>query len=110
MDENIFESGLAHAERLDFSRECLYDFGNEVVSIFNFEAHTLVHDGGIDLKLSANAIGQRLWIAGLQQNYIASNFAGQGFGRSERYQVAFVQDGEAVAALGFFHQMGGDDD
>ena len=30
--------------------------------------------------------------------------------RTQGDQLAFVQDGEAVAALGFFHQVSGDDD
>lgn len=80
------------------------------MSIFNFEADLVVHDGGIDLKLAANAVGQGLRVARFQQNDVAADLAGESLGRAERYQVAFVQNDEAVAAFGFLHQVGGDND
>src|SRR5208337_1569847 len=79
------------------------------MSIFNFQADLIVHDGGIDVKLAADVAGQGLRVARFEQNDVAADFAGEGLGRAERYQVAFVQDGEAVAAFGLFHQVGGDD-
>src|ERR1035437_7625260 len=80
------------------------------MSVFNFEADVVVHNRGIDVELRANAIGQSLRVACFQENYVAADLAGQGLGRAQRYQTAFVQDGEAVAAFGFFHQVRGDDD
>src|ERR1035441_3188907 len=80
------------------------------ISIFNFEADVLVHDSRIDVKLGANFLGEGLRIARFQQDYIASNLAGKRLGRAEGNQVAFVQNGQAIAAFGFFHQMSGNDD
>src|SRR5208282_2866755 len=110
MDKNVFESRFAHAQRLYLSRKRLDYVGDEAVSIFNFQANLVVHDRGTYMELVANALRQRLRVARFEQDYVASDLAGQGFGRAERYQVAFVQDGETVAAFGFFHQVSGDND
>src|ERR1035437_3043596 len=80
------------------------------MSVFNFEADVVVDNRGIDVELRVNAIGQSLRVACFQENYVAADLAGQGLGRAQRYQTAFVQDGEAVAAFGFFHQVSGNDD
>src|SRR5258706_4711114 len=79
------------------------------MSIFNFEADPVVHDGGIEVKGIADAVGQSLRITRFEQNNVAANLTGERLGRSQRHQVAFVQYGEAVAAFGFFHQVRGDD-
>ncbi len=47
---------------------------------------------------------------GVQQNDVAADFVFQVRGRAQRHQFAFIQDGEAIATLGFFHQVRGDDD
>lgn len=108
MNKYIFQRRFAHAERLNFSGESFDYFRHEVVPVFNFEADVFVHNGGIDLKLIANAFGQRLRVARFEQNDVAADLAGQRFRRAERYQIAFIQDGETIAALGFFHQVSGD--
>ena len=46
----------------------------------------------------------------LEQNHVAADFVLQFRGRAQRDQLALVQDGEAVAALGFFHQVSGHND
>jgi len=43
------------------------------MSIFNFEADLMVHDGGIDVKLVADAVGQSFRVARFEQNYIAAD-------------------------------------
>src|SRR5258707_15329316 len=78
------------------------------MSIFNFEADPVVHDGGIEVKGIADAVGQSLRITRFEQNNVAANLTGERLGRSQRHQVAFVQYGEAVAAFRFFHQVRGD--
>src|ERR1700723_874337 len=75
MNEYIFQRRLADAQRLNFSWEGFDHVGDEAMSIFDFEAHLLVHNGSIEAKLIANLIGQRLRIAGFQQNYVAADFA-----------------------------------
>ena len=49
-------------------------------------------------------------VARFEQNDVAADLAGQCLGRAQRHQIAFIQNGEPVAAFGFFHQVGGDDD
>jgi hypothetical protein len=51
-----------------------------------------------------------LRVARFEQDDVAADLAGQCLGRAERHQVAFIQDGQPVAAFGFFHQVGGHDD
>ncbi len=80
------------------------------MSVFNFETDVVVHNRRVDLKSVTNALGEGLRIAGFEQNDVASDLAGEGFGRAEGYQVAFIQNGEAVATFGLFHQVGRDDD
>ena len=55
-------------------------------------------------------VSQRLRVARFEQNHIAADFAGQGLRRAQRHQISFVQNGEPIAAFGFFHQMSRDDD
>ena len=104
-DEDVFEGRLAYTERLDFSRKGFDHVGDETVSVFDFEANLVVHDGGIDLKFCANAVGERLRILSLQQNYVASDLPRQGVGRAECHQVALVQDSEPVASFRLLHQV-----
>ena len=80
------------------------------MSVFNFEADLLIHHGGIDMKLVADAVGQRLRVARFEQNHVAADLAGQCLGRAQRYEIAFIQDRQPVATFGFFHQVRGDDD
>src|ERR1039457_1976701 len=80
------------------------------MSVFNLDAYPVVHDRRIDLKLGVNAVGQRLRVARFKQNYIASDLASQSFGSAKSHKVAFVQNREAAATFGFFHQVGGHDD
>src|SRR5258708_6072831 len=69
------------------------------MSIFNFEADPVVHDGGIEVKGIADAVGQSLRITRFEQNNVAANLTGERLGRSQRHQVAFVHFGELDAAL-----------
>src|SRR5580700_1055460 len=46
MYEHILQRRLAHAERLNFSRESLDYFRHEVMSVFNFEPDVFAHDSG----------------------------------------------------------------
>ncbi len=80
VNENVFEGGLAHAKRLDLSGKGFDHVGDEAMSVFDFEADLVVHDGGVDLKLVANAVSQELRVAGFEQNYVATDFAREGFG------------------------------
>src|ERR1700675_1891230 len=105
MNENILQRRLAHAKRLDFSRKSLDHVWNEAMTIFYFKPYLFVHDRGLDLKLRADALGQALRIACFKQNYVASDFSRQGFGSPQSYQVAFIQNGEAVTAFRLFHQV-----
>ena len=82
MDEDVFEGGLADAQRLDLSGKCFDYIGDEAMSIFNFEADLMVHDGGIDVKFVVDAVGQGLRIARFEQNYVAADLARQGLWRS----------------------------
>ena len=110
VDEDVFQRGLADAEGLNFAGKGFDDVGDKAMAVLDFEADLLVHDGGIDMEFAANLSCQRLWIAGFQEDYIAADFSGERFGCAESDEVALVQDGEAIAALGFFHEMGSDDD
>ena len=60
------------------------------------------------METAADVVGQRSGVVrGIEHDYVAADFAFQFCGRAQRDQVAFIQDGEAVAAFGFFHQMRG---
>src|SRR6266536_2082284 len=110
MNEDVFQCRLAHAERLDLSREGLDYVGHKAMSAFDLQAYVSVHYAGVDLELTANAIGQPLRIPRFEQDHIPANFTRQFFRRAQRHQVAFVEDGQPVAAFRFLHQVGSDDD
>ncbi len=110
MDENIFQRWLTHAQRLNFPGECFDYIRHKAMSIFNFQADLIVHHGGIDMKLAANAVCECLRLACFEQNNVASDFAREDLRRPEGDKVTFIQNGEAVAAFGFFHQVSSDDD
>ena len=48
-------------------------------------------------------------MGGIEQDHVAADFTFQLRGRAQGHQVAFIHDGEAVTALGFFHEMRGDE-
>src|SRR5580700_3047523 len=110
VNEHILQRRLAHAERLNFSRERLDHFRHEVMSVFNFQPDVFVHDSGVDLKLIANTFSQRLRITRFEQNYVAADLAGQRLWCAESYQIPFIQNSKTIAAFRFFHQVRGDDD
>ena len=50
------------------------------MSVFDFEADLIIHDGGVDLKFAANAVGQGLRVARFEQNDVASDLASERLG------------------------------
>src|SRR5271166_4186823 len=80
------------------------------MSVFDFEADVVVHDGGVDLKPQANAVGEGLRVARFEQNDVAADLAGQRFRSAQGHQVPLVQNGKTIAAFRFFHQVSGNDD
>ena len=109
-DEDVFERRLAYERALNFSRECFDHVGDEAVAVFDFQADVAVHDGRVDRETVANALRERFGVGSFEQNDVAADFVVQLRRRAEGDEFAFVQDGEAVAALGLFHQVRGDDD
>src|SRR5580704_1211278 len=109
-DEDVFKRGLADGKRLDFSGKSLDDFSDEAVRAFALDANLIFEYRRFYMKAGADALGQGGGIAGrIQQNNIAADFALQLCGRAQGDQIALVHDGEAVTALGFLHEVRGNE-
>src|SRR5580692_10441182 len=110
-NKNVLECRLAHRDALDFSRESLDHIGYKSVSILTFNPHLVFQDSGLDQEAHANSFRQQSCVPrGFQNDDVAADFAFQFRWGTQRYQIPFVQDGQPVAALGFFHQMRGHED
>ena len=58
------------------------------------------------MEARANVLGQQSSVVrGIQQDHVAADFALQFCRRAQGHQISFIHDGQAVAALGFFHQV-----
>src|SRR5882672_1684689 len=108
-DENVFESRLAHRNRLDLSGKGLDDLGDEAVRALALHAHLIFQNCSVDVKASPDTLGEQSRImCGIQENHVTADFTLQLRGRTQRYQVAFIHNGEAITTLGLFHEVRGD--
>src|SRR6267143_5478332 len=90
VDEDVLERGLADAHRLDFSRKCFDDPGNETMAVLQFDANVIVEDGGLHLEAGTDALAKRGSIAGrVQQDHVPPDLALQFRGSAHRDQLAF---------------------
>src|SRR5579862_2274837 len=110
VNEYIFESRLAHGNRLNLAGKSFDQVGNEAMAFVTLNAQLATHDDRCHTKTLADVLSQQSGVnRGVEQDYIAANFALQFSGRSECDQISFVHDGQLVAALGFFHEVGCDE-
>src|SRR5258708_27854756 len=108
-DENVFESGLAYGNCLDLSGKGFDDFRDEAVCAFALHAHLIFQNGSVYVKAGADSFGEQSRIMCRdEQNHVSPDLAFQLRGCAQRHQIAVVHDGEAVAALGLFHEVRGD--
>src|SRR5437016_112341 len=96
MDENVFERGLAHADRLNLAGKCFHQSRNEAMAVFEFDAHLIAsglvaHDRGIDLEACADALGEGLGVArSVEQDHVATDFVLEFRRRTQGDQLTFV--------------------
>ena len=107
-DEYIFEARLVDRDAFDLAGKGFDHIGDEAMSILDLEAHLMIEHRRVQAKALFNALRQRLGVVGLQQNHVAADFALQFRRRAQRDDVAFGVDRQAIAALGLFHQVSGD--
>src|ERR1700722_13416724 len=105
-NENILESWFTHRHCLDLSGEGLNHFRNKAVRAFALHADLIFENGGFDVKAVSNAFRQQACIMGsIEQHDISADFGLQLRRRAQSYQIAFIHNGQPVAALSFFHEM-----
>jgi len=110
VDENVFERGLADGDGLNFAGKGFDRVGDEAVAVLTLQADLSGEDLGIDLEALADTLGEQIRVGGVEQDDIATNFALEIPGRPQGDKLALIENGQAVATFGFFHQVGGDDD
>ena len=105
-DEYIFQRRLAHRDRLNFTRKCLDYVRHKAVTAFLLDAHLIAQGRRLYVESSPNVLSQSTGIPRrIEHHDVSADLAFQFFRRTQRDEVAFVHDGQPVAALGFFHQM-----
>ncbi len=108
VDEYIFQRRLADRNRLNLSGKCLDQVGHKTVPAFALDAHLIAQHGRLHVEARPDVVGQQTGVVGgIEQDHVAADLALQFCRRAQRHQIAFIHDGEAVATLGFFHQMRG---
>src|SRR5215813_1301778 len=76
---------------------------------FLLDAHLIAEHRGCNLEAMANVLREDIGVTGgIEQDDVAADLALQLCGSAKSDQVSFIHDRKPVAALGFFHQMGRD--
>src|SRR5271166_3705402 len=76
---------------------------------FLLDTNLIAEDGGRDVEAIPNVLSEGSGVVGgVEQDDVTADLALQFRGSSESYQIPFVHDRQAVAALSFFHEVGGD--
>src|SRR5579883_1037311 len=111
IDEHVLECWLADRNRLNLTGEGFDHIGDEAMSLIALEANfAVVEYGGFNAVTLRDAYGQLLRIfTRFEQQHVTANFVFQFSGRTKCNELAFAQYGKAVASLGFFHEVRGDD-
>src|ERR1700728_930923 len=106
VNEYIFQRGLADGNRLNLAGEGLDHIRNKSMATLALDAHLIAKHHRLEAETRANVFGQQgCVVRGIQQDDVATDFAFQFCRSAQRDQISFVQKGQAVAALGLFHQM-----
>ena len=106
-DEYIFQSWFAHGYGLNLTGEGFDHVGDEAVSLVLLEADlAVVEHGGFGSVTLADTHGQLFRIvARFKQKHVATDFVLQLCRSAKRDQLAFAENCQAIATLGFFHQV-----
>jgi hypothetical protein len=108
VNEDVLQRGLTDGDRIDLAGKCLDDIRDEAVPLLALNANFSSYDLCSDSKAGFDVASERFGISCIKNNYVATDFVAK-IGRcTQGNELAFVHNGEAVAALSFFHQMGGD--
>src|SRR5580692_2062820 len=79
------------------------------MAILAFDTDLSVKHLCVQMEARADSFGERIRVFPVQQNHVSTDFMLQVIWRAQRLHFAFVQDGEAIAALSLFHEVSGDD-
>ena len=110
-DEDVFQRRLADGDGLNLTGEGFDHVGNEAVSLILLEANiAVIENRGFGSVTLADPNGQLFRIvARFKQKHVATDFVFQFCRSAQRDQLAFAEDCQAIATLGFFHQVRGHD-
>jgi hypothetical protein len=105
--KHIFQRWLTERHSLNVTGKSINDVADERMSMVNFHSHTPLDYGRAAVKAFPDTPLQPLGIVGLHHHDIAP-YSRLEFGRRpDGDETALMQDAHAIAALGFFQTMRG---
>ena len=107
MHKHIFQRRLTKCHGLNLTGKGINDVPDECMSMRNFHAHTSLDDGRIAVKALPDSHLQPLSVVRLHHDDIAPYPRFQFIRRPDGDEMALMQDANAIAALGFFQNMRG---
>src|ERR1700682_3568291 len=79
------------------------------MTVLTLEADLTIEHLCIYLEARTNFFGESFGISSVEQNYVSPNFVFEFRRSAKSHQFTFIQDGQTIAMLSFFHEMSGHD-
>src|ERR1017187_519081 len=106
-DEYIFQRRLVDTNRINLTRKCLDQIGDELVPVSPFDAHAAIQYLRHEVEPFADLLSQWLQLAGLHRNHVAANLLLQLPWRVEGDELAAIENRNPAAPIRFLHQVRG---
>ena len=110
LDEDVFEGWLAYGDGIDQAGEGFDELGDEFVAAGFLEADDAVEGFGFQIKFIGDDLRDLRGLCAAQGDDVAADAVFQNGGRVAGGQAAVIQNGESGTAVGFVHEVGGEQD
>ncbi len=105
LDENIFQGWFGDGHRIDLSRKCFHQLGDELMSTLVLEPDSFPDEDGFGSELFFNLEPKLFRLSRLKDDDVAADLSFERLWESERDQLPPVQDGQPVASFRFLHEV-----
>jgi len=105
--KDILQSRLSERDRLNLLAEAFHQLADEERSLFPFDAEEITQREHLQTEFGFQFVRQRLRFAGPDGETIAADRGPQLVRNALGDDFTTIDDGQGVAAFGFFHQMCG---